>query len=183
MREDAERGLKPEAGDWAHLATKAALSAIPVVGGPAAELFSAILIPPLARRRDEWLQALADGLRDLQERVRGFRVESLSNNEAFVTAVMHASQTAIRNHQREKRQALRNAVLNVAANRAPKEDVQLMFLNFIDTLTPWHLHVLRFFQLTQHVGLLWPPLLRHLQLQGRISVPIPCKMLKNMCET
>jgi len=59
---------------------------------------------------------------------------------------MHASQAAIRNHQQEKLEALRNAVLNVASGNAPDEDLQLMFLNFIDTLTAWHLRILRFFQ-------------------------------------
>jgi hypothetical protein len=46
---------KPKAsmGDIAHTSTKAGLSAIPLVGGPAAEIFAAIITPPLTKRRDE----------------------------------------------------------------------------------------------------------------------------------
>src|SRR5260370_7181085 len=48
----------------------------------------------------------------------------------------------MRSHQREKLQALRNAVLNVAAGTAPDENLQLVFLNYLDTLTPLHLTLL-----------------------------------------
>jgi hypothetical protein len=135
---------KAKAGDVAHTLTKAGLSAIPVVGGPAAELFSAIIVPPLAKRRDEWIESVVEGLKALEERVNGFEIEALSQNETFITTVMHASQAAIRNHQKEKREALRNAVLNSASSNDLEEDLQLMFLNFADTLTPLHLRILKF---------------------------------------
>lgn len=137
---------KPSGGDVAHTIVRAGLSAIPVIGGPAAELFSALIVPPLTKRRDEWVQSIVDGLKTLEEKIEGFSLDFLQNNETFVTAVMHATHAAIRNHQKEKLEALRNAVLNVASGNAPDEDLQLMFLNFIDTLTPWHLRVCRFFQ-------------------------------------
>ena len=133
-------------GDIAHTFVRVGLSAIPFVGGPAVELFSALITPPLAKRRDNWIRSIAEGLEDLEKKVAGFKIDSLPGNDAFVTAVMHASQAAIRNHQQEKLEALRNAVLNVASGNAPDEDLQLMFLNFIDTLTAWHLRILRFFQ-------------------------------------
>ena len=47
----------------------------------------------------------------------------------------YATQIAIRNHQRKKLEALRNAVLNSALVNASEEDIQLMFLNFIEYLT------------------------------------------------
>jgi hypothetical protein len=56
---------------------------------------------------------------------------------------MHASQVAIRNHQKEKLEALRNAVLNAALSNAPDEDLQLMFLIFVDSLTPLHIKALK----------------------------------------
>lgn len=137
---------KPTALDHAHLLVKAALSALPIAGGPAAELFATIIAPPLARRRDEWLQALADGIGALQEKIAGFDVGSLSNNEAFVSVALQASRAAIQTHQTEKLEALRNAVLNVAAGRAPAEDEQTMFLGYVETLTAWHLRMLKFFE-------------------------------------
>jgi len=39
---------------------------------------------------------------------------------------------------------LRNAVLNAALPNTLEEDLQLMFLEFVDSLTPWHLRVLKF---------------------------------------
>lgn len=141
-------GMLPQAKglDHAHLAVKAALSALPVVGSPAAELFAAIIAPPLARRRDEWLQSLADGIEALNARVDGFDAESLAENEAFISAVMQASRAAIQTHHQEKLEALRNAVLNIAAARTPDEDEQAMFLSYIETLTTWHIRMLKFFE-------------------------------------
>ena len=141
---DITESPKSGLGDAAHTVVKAGLSAIPVVGGPAAELFSAIVIPPLSKRRDEWVVSIAEELKGLEKRVEGFKLKELSENETFITTVTHATQAAIRNHQEEKLEALRNAVLNSALPNPPDEDLQLMFLSFIDVLTSWHLRILKF---------------------------------------
>jgi hypothetical protein len=91
------------------------------------------------------LENIASSLDKLQEQVENLTPESLSKNETFVTTFLHASQTAIRNHQQEKLEALRNAVLNAAMPNALDDDLQLMFLDAIDTLTTWHLRVLSYF--------------------------------------
>lgn len=153
MADSNVRGkLKPGAGDIAHTIIKAGLSAIPYVGGPVAEIFSAIIIPPLSKRRDKWIESIVENLKNLEKEVEGFKIEELSQNPMFITAVMHATQIAIRNHQEEKLRALCNAVLNAALPNPPEEDIQLMFLSFIDTLTPWHLRVLKFFEDPQLYG-------------------------------
>lgn len=90
------------------------------------------------------LQVIGSGLKELADRVKGFNIEDLSTNETFITIVTHASQTAIKNHQKEKLEALRNAVLNAALPNAPEEDIQLMFLTYIDSLTTWHFAILKF---------------------------------------
>ncbi len=137
---------QPTGWDHAHLVIKAALSAVPVVGSPAAELFAAIIAPPLARRRDAWLQSLAEGLATLRDKVAGFRAEALADNEAFISATMQASRAALQTHHQEKLDALRNALLNIAIGRAPDEDQQAIFLGYIETLSTWHLRILKFFQ-------------------------------------
>jgi hypothetical protein len=136
---------KKSAGDLVHSAVRAAASAIPVIGGPAAELFNAIVAPPLERRREAWLERVADGVRELQDRVEGLTPESLSANEVFVTSLLHATQIAGRTHEDEKLEALRNAVVSSALPGAPDEALQQMFLNYVDDFTPWHLHILNFF--------------------------------------
>ena len=135
---------KPTKGDLAHTLAKVGLSAIPVVGGPAAELFSAIILPPLARRRDAWVESIANNLKELEGKVAGFKIENLSNNEIFITTVMHATQAAIRNHQKVKLDSLRNAVINSALGINIDQDTQQMFLEYVDSLTPSHLKVLSF---------------------------------------
>jgi len=136
---------KKNASDVAYTLVKAGISAIPIAGAPATEIFSLIVAPPYERRRDEWIESIGNGLKELAEKLEDFKIEALSQNEAFITTVTHASQAAIRNHQKEKLEALRNAVLNAALPNAPEEDLQLMFLNFVDSFTPWHLAILKFF--------------------------------------
>jgi hypothetical protein len=146
MDDQATALPQPTGRDHAHLAIKAALSAVPIVGSPAAELFAAIIAPPLARRRDAWLQSLADALAVLRDKVAGFRPESLADNEAFISATMHASRAALQTHHQEKLDALKNALLNIAINRAPDEDQQAIFLAYIETLSTWHIRILKFFE-------------------------------------
>jgi hypothetical protein len=78
--------------------------------------------------------------------VKDFKIENLANNEMFITTFTCALTIAIRNHQEEKIEALRNAVLNTALiNSTEEEDLHLMFLNFVDAFTPWHIRILVFF--------------------------------------
>lgn len=139
---------KPKAGVWdtAHTIVKAGLSSIPYAGGPAAEFFSSIIVPPLSKRRDEWIESIAQELKALEEKVEGFTVEKLSQHETFITTIMHASQVAIRTHQKEKLKALRNSILNVALSNYLEEDLIFIFLHFVDNFTPWHLRMLKFFE-------------------------------------
>lgn len=145
-KKDKKIKPKPGAKDIAHTIVKAGISAIPFCGGPAAEIFSAIIVPPLSKRRDEWVESIVEYLKRLEKEVKGFKIEELSKNKIFITTVMHASQAAIRNHQEEKLEALRNAVLNAALPNSPEEDMQLIFLNLVDLFTPWHLRILKLFQ-------------------------------------
>lgn len=142
---DEQEKPKKSAGDVIHALAKAGILQIPIAGAPAAEIFALVVTLPFERRRDDWIESIGNGLKKLAERVEGFKIEELSQNEVFITTVTHASQAAIRNHQKEKLEALRNAVLNAALPHAPEEDLQLMFLNFIDSFTPWHLVILKFF--------------------------------------
>jgi len=132
---------KSSGGDAAHAMARAGLGTIPVVGAAATELFTAIVTPPLEKRRNEWMLKVGEALKKLEEQ-KGIKLDELKNNDAFIDIVMHASQAAIRNSQEEKLQALRNAVLNSALPNPPEESIQQMFINFVDTLTSWHLKLL-----------------------------------------
>ena len=130
------------AGDIAREVGRAIVSAIPAAGGPIQVVFENVFSAPIEKRRQAWLEELADVVTELQQRVAGLTPENLAANEVFVTVAMQASQVAIRNHQNEKLDALRNAVLHSGLPNPPEEDEQLIFVRLIDQLTPWHLLLL-----------------------------------------
>ena len=138
----ADEAPKQTKGDVAHALTKAGLSAIPVVGGPAVEIFQLIVQPPLERRRTEWMESVGARLKALEQ--RGIDVEALQKNDQFITAVMQASTAALRTHREAKLEALRNAILNIAAGQAPDETIQHLLLSFIDEFSEMHLRLLAF---------------------------------------
>jgi len=135
----------PSAGDTAHALVKGALNALPLAGGLVAEVFGLIVKPPLQRRLADFMQGIADDLERLREAGR-VDFEKLKSNEEFVSAVGCAAGTVLHCHQKEKLDALRNAVLNSALPGAPVADVQAMYLHFIDYLTPWHIRLLAILQ-------------------------------------
>jgi hypothetical protein len=139
---------KPEvsASDVVHAVVKGAVSAVPVVGGVLSETLSLVFSPPLEKRREKWIETLAGAIEEIKHRLDDFSPDKLSQNEAFVTTAMHASQIASRTHQEEKLRALRNAIVNAALPDAPDETKQQIFLEHVDSLTPWHLRILAFFE-------------------------------------
>ncbi len=90
------------------------------------------------------MQEIGEGLRQLERDV-GVVLENLQEHEAFIDLALEASQIAIRTSNREKREALRNAVLNTALPEAPEESMQKMLLTFVDTLSAVHLKLLVLF--------------------------------------
>jgi hypothetical protein len=128
--------------ELAQAIVRAGLSVVPA-GGAVAELL-AFLQPTFGRRRDVWLQQLADGFQELKDRLDAAEFEALRHNELFVTVVFNATQAATRTHQPEKLEALRAAVMNSALPMAPDEHTQLMFIRFVDELTAMHLRVLSY---------------------------------------
>lgn len=133
---------EPSKGDVAHALTKAGLSAVPIIGGPAVEIFQLLVQPPIEKRRRAWMAEIGEKLQELE--AKGLDLESLQNNEQFISAVLQASAAAIRTHRVEKLVALRNAVLNIAKGQGPEETVQHLLLSFIDTLSEMHLRILAF---------------------------------------
>jgi hypothetical protein len=130
-------------GDLVHSAARAIVGLVP--GGSAAlEFFNNIIAPPLEKRRQKWMETVAEAIRKLAQE-QGVKVEDLQHNESFITTVMQATQIALRNHEQEKLDALRNAVLNSALPHAPADSLQQMFLAWVDRLTVWHLRILALF--------------------------------------
>jgi len=140
-----EQKPKQTSKDIIHKAVKGAIASVPIGGTLAAEFIELIWMPPYTKRVIEWIESIAEDVKKLQEKDRDFTIEDLNKNEIFNTTLFHATQVAVRNHQKEKLEALRAAVLNSASPNAPEEDLQLMFLNWVDEFTTWHMRILKFF--------------------------------------
>jgi hypothetical protein len=121
--------------------TGIAISPLPFAGG-IAEVFATVFGPPIEKKRDKLLNEIYSDIRRLESRVEGLTFENLAQNEGFTSTLLHAQRIAMQTHQQEKLEALSNAVINAALPNSPDEDLQLMFINFIDFLTPWHLRIL-----------------------------------------
>lgn len=144
-KRDIEKDLEPSLGDYSHAGVRAGLSTAPYLGGPLTEFFSMVIAPPLEKRRDAWMIEIFTRLKKLEEQVEGFKIENLAQNDIFISTLFYASTVAMRTHQQEKLDALRNAVINSAIQPTIDENLQLMFLNLVDSYTPWHLILLQFF--------------------------------------
>ncbi len=135
----------PSAGDKGHAVVRAGLGAIPFFGQSAIEVFTEVITPPIERRRDEWMRHVGEMLKGLSEE-RKIDLDELQKNDSFIDLLMNASHTAMRNSNKEKREALKNAVQNTALGQAPEEALQQMFIRWIDEFTVWHLRLLKLFQ-------------------------------------
>jgi hypothetical protein len=145
--------------DHAHTAGKVATAVagtvggsmigVPALGAMATELYSTILKSPLIKRTKEHFISIEERLMKLEREIDGFRIQTLSAKPIFISVFMQAYQIALRNHQEEKLEALRNAVINVAKPEFPEDDIYMMFINWIDTFTPWHIKILLFLDETK----------------------------------
>jgi hypothetical protein len=141
---DKYKPPQADKSDAAHAVARSGLGAIPFVGTAAIEILSAIITPSLEKRRNNWMEEVGEALRKLETDMNVV-LETLQENEAFIDTALEASQIALRTSNKEKREALRNAILNAALPDPPDESMQNMFLSFIDTLTTWHIKLLYLF--------------------------------------
>lgn len=158
--EKIEKSLERSVGDSAHTLVRSVLALIPIFGGPAVELFSEAVPQPIQNRKKELFINMAKAIQELNEKVDGFSIENLHENEMFVTTVIRAYEIAIRNHQIEKLTALKNAIMNSAVGINLDENLQLLFLDLIDSITPLHIEILLLFddpdEWATENGKIWP---------------------------
>ena len=89
---------EPRVVDYADAAVRTLVSAIPGLGGPAAQLIAIAIAPPFERRRASWFNDLADRLASLEQAVDGFTVQSLTDNEEMVADVTKEDVDQARTH-------------------------------------------------------------------------------------
>ena len=140
------------AGDKAHRVARAIIGALPLFSGTVLETFNALIVPPIEKRKAKWMIKVSEALAELQEKF-DLNVESLAENQHFISILLHASSIAIKNHQDEKINSLKNVLINSISSKSISEDVQFTFLNLINEFTPTHLKILY----DIHVGFCWSP--------------------------
>lgn len=129
-------------------AVRGLLGAVPVVGSLLAEIAN-LYVNPLGKRKQRWLELVAEAVTQIQKEL-GTLPQSLQENEEFVSFLYQATQIALRNHQKEKLNALRGALVSIAHPRARPEDEAFLYLRYIDELSASHLRLLA--TLDRHAG-------------------------------
>ncbi|MFR3216427.1 MAG: hypothetical protein ACLTWE_08045 [Dysgonomonas mossii] len=140
MEEDISKTTK---GDIAHSAIKAGLGSLPVIGSAASELFGLLITPPLEKRRINWMNDVAEKIKELESKGE-INYEELQNNELFLDVVLQATSLALKTSEKEKIQAFKNVILNSALGELTDETKIKIFLNQIDNFTTWHIKILHF---------------------------------------
>lgn len=125
----------PGAIDRIKVATEAAASLVPVVGGSLAVTLGAVIPSTLERRRHRWETWVDSSLRDLKE--HGLDPETLGQDERFVTAVIQTSRIAYGTHIEEKLKLLAGALTSVGL-KPPTDFLTDRFLRWVDELSIEH---------------------------------------------
>lgn len=129
--------------DFGYASARGLISAVPGIGGLAAELMGQIVGPPIEERRRAWLISIAQRLEKL-EAVGAVNLRELGESPQFVDCVLAASRAALASSREEKIDALRNAVTNCAIQHRFAEFEQVAFIRYIDEWSVWHIRVLTF---------------------------------------
>lgn len=127
------------AKECVEITTKTLLSAIPVGGTLITCIWDSIKAQSANRRMDDWKAQIEDKLRNLD-----ISLENIGNDEVFTSAMMKATDSALKTAEDEKRQYLANAVRNsIEANI--EESIMMIYLDLLDKYTIWHIRILNLF--------------------------------------
>lgn len=129
--------------DIIHSLVKGGLGTIPVIGSLAAEVFGLVVTPPLEKRRAEWMNEVSEKLKCLEDN-KVISLMELQNNEQFVDVVLQATTYALKTSEKEKIKAFQNAIINTALGEFSDKTLTQIFLNQLDSFTPWHITILKF---------------------------------------
>lgn len=111
----------------------------------AVTFFSNFITPFMQKNRDKFFNDLK---KDLEKLEKDFdrKISNVLNNEKVLSAILEAYPIALKEYQEEKRELLRNAILNIAMDIDVKEDIRSIYLRYIDELSPSHIKILQYFR-------------------------------------
>ena len=128
-------------GEFGEKTLKGLASSIPGIGGLLAEYMDYYLPNSLSKRRDLFLQEIANRLNELGEK-KLITLDSLNDNDLFITIIYRAIKESLNMHENEKRQYLKNAVINTAMEININQELQQRFINIVSQLTLSHIHTI-----------------------------------------
>ena len=122
------------------IGAKTALSVIPVGGALVTCVWDSVKANAVQKRMDEWKTLIEERLHTIES-----TLEDIGNNELFASAMMKATECALRTAEQTKREYLANVVKNSLIIPID-ESKMMMFLDLVDRSTAWHLAILEFFR-------------------------------------
>lgn len=132
-------GKKEMALETVEITGKTLLSVIPVGGTLVTCVWDSIKAHAAQKRLDDWKNKVEKKLTELE-----YDLDTIGENELFTSAMMRATDIAIKTAEVEKRRYLANAVEN--SIKIPiEESVLMIYLDLLDKYTAWHLKILRYF--------------------------------------
>ena len=131
--------MKEKALDTLEIVGKTALSAMPVGGALITSVYDTVKGNCLSKRQEKWRTALEERLVKLEN-----TLEEIGNDEFFTTALVKATELAMRTAKEEKMAYLANSVIN-SLNPDLNEEKLIVFLDLLDRYTASHIKILYFF--------------------------------------
>lgn len=130
-------------GDIAHSVARAASGAVPLLGGAISEIIDTAVAAPAERRMAAWLQCLTDTVNELIDEVDGLTPDAIGKNDAFITAVLSTTRSALLTSRAEKIQILRSVLKTIGGGLAIDEILRNSFLEIVERYTPEHVTLLQ----------------------------------------
>lgn len=156
------------------VALEAGSAAIPFVGGSLAVILAHAFSRSYEKRLRAWMEELAEAVQELYDS-EGVDIEALAEDETFLDAVATATRIAEKSGSDIKRTCLKNALFNIGVEPSLDGDKRLIYLRYVDELTPSHIQVLGFFndpvKAVSDVGQAWPNIMGGLSSIVKIALP------------
>lgn len=120
---------------------KAAVSTIPIAGGPIASLMGDFIPTEMNKRRDKLVEKL---IKDFEKFKDKYDKDALTR-PYFISIFLECFRSAMATEKEEKIDAYRAIILNSLIEQTPDEDESQFMIKLVDLLTPLHFKVLKIF--------------------------------------
>lgn len=133
---------KKDARDINYQLKAATLSVFPLLK----EFYELVIEPPFQQRSIAWMNTIAEKCMEYEKKFVEFKPENLVINETFQSAFAASARIAVQSHQKEKLEALYNALLNTIVMKDLEENFKLLFFSYIESMTILHMDIIKFFR-------------------------------------